>query len=379
MQRVRIVFDRNQDSITEHYLVYRAMGQAEPVLAYIVAQPPAPNPIRVINEVLERRNDVYYTAHGNIIEERGITVMVDGQQVIPVAVDYRHGTVRLDPVPPEDCVVTASYWFDGVEFLDTTAPQEGVTRMAPAAIDRSPPLPVQNLRLGLDTATGLVRLEFDFPPPTQGTTYRYYVVAADRLGNRSWPSETATVTLNQSLGEVPFVIQRSDDGGITWAEVAETKDRFFLDLPLFSGPMGPPQNLRAEVIPADGESGGSVKLSWDPPAPATGSTAMYRVITRSALGSYSDPSEPVGPESVERIAVRYIIRRQKVGGAEEELGGTKETSFTDSSAVEAYATYTYAVQAVDALGNVSPPATVTVETGDLMGPEAPELIEVANE
>lgn len=375
MQRVKVTFDRNQDGITEHYLVYRAMGQAEPVLAHIVAHPLEPNPIYVENEALSRVNNVYYTAHGNIMEGRELVVTMDGERVLPVAVNYREGVITIAPVPPEGSLVAASYWFDGVQYLDTNRPQAGVTPMAPPAIDRSPPLPVQNPRLGLDAATGLVRLEFDLPPATSGTVYRYYVVAADHMGNRSWPSEIARVTLNQSLGEIPFVIQRSDDGGMTWAEIASINETHFLDQPLFTGPMNPVRGLAAEVLPATGGSPGQVVLSWQPPLPGSGMTAMYRIITRSALDAYSDPSYPVGPQPIDRIAVKYIVRRKNPDGSEVNLGETADLSFADT-AVEAYQTYVYSVLAADALGIVSEAMTVEVNTGDLMPPEAPAIIDI---
>lgn len=366
MQRVKIVFDRNQDSITEHYLVYRAMGQEEPVLAYIVMQPPEVHPLEVANDRLQRANDVYYASHGNIIEDRQITVYINGQQVLPAAVNYRDGCITLDPVPPLDSVVTASYWFDGIELLDSAQPQEGVTRMAPPAVDRMPPLPVQNLRLGLDQETGLVRLEFDLPPATSGTRYKYHIVAADRAGNRSWPSQTAEIVLNQSLGEMPFLIQRSLDGGATWENAGETAELFFLDNPIFSGEMNVVTQLTAEVLPASAEGPGRVLLTWMAPEPGEGVTAAYRVITRSALDAYSDPSTTIGPEAIDRIAVRYLVRRSEEGQQETELGETTECRFEDSTA-EAYKSYTYSVVAVDALENLSAPASIGVETGSLSG------------
>ena len=375
MQRVKIAFDRNRDSITEHYLVYRAMNSADPVLAYIVKQPAEENPIYVERDFLTRVGDVFYTTHGNIIQTRDIKVFVNGEQVIPVSINYVDGVIQLDPVPPEGSEVVASYYYDGVEFLDSSVEQSGVTPIAPPAVDYSPPLAVRNIRLSTNMSTGYVGIEYDLPPFTAGTTYRYYVVAADRYGNRSWPSEIGTVILDQALDDVPFIIQKSTDGGTTWEVIGETMELFFEDAPSFAGPMPPPKSAAAEIIPADGEHGGAVLISLEGPDTAVGISGMYRVITRSALGAHSDPSDAVGPIEVPRIAVKYIVRRTNPDGTTVVLGEIASTSFTDSS-VEAYQTYTYSISAVDCLGNESEPVTIEVNTDDIVPPDAPEIINV---
>lgn len=370
MQRVKISFDRNRDSITEHYLVYRATGSADPLLAYVVSHPKKENPIYVKSDILSKVGGVFYTTHGNIIESREIKVYVDGEQVIPVEINYRDGVINLGFEPMDGSVVTASYWYDGVEFIDTDTPQTGVTPMAPPAVDQTPPLPARNPRLYQDQHTGLVVLEFDMPPESQGTTFRYFVVAADRFGNRSWPSEIGVITLNQNLDDVPFIIQASEDGGITWTNVTETNETTFTDTPIYSGPMQPVRDLSYEVLPnVDGT--GSVVLRWNPPAEDIGVTKMYRVITRSALGAYSDPSEVVGPEQVARMAVKYLVKRTDSAGNTVDLGETTATEFTDEG-VGVSERYTYAVIAVDCCGNESESVSVEVETGELAPPESGE-------
>lgn len=367
MWRVKVAFDRNRDSITEHYLVYRSMNSADPVLAYIVQHPKEENPIYVENDFLTRVGDVFYASHGNIIESRDIKVFVNGEQVIPVGINYADGVIQLDPVPPDGSEVVASYYYDGVEFLDSSAEQDGVTPMAPPAVDYSPPLAVRNVRLSTNMNTGYVRLEYDLPPFTEGTTYKYYVVAADRYGNRSWPSEIGEVTLDQALDDVPFIIQRSTDGGATWEVIGETVELFFEDAPAFVGPMPSPNNVAAEV-----DQSGAVVISWKEPDAVFGMSAMYRVITRSALGAYSDPSDAVGPTEVPRVAVKYIVRRTDPDGTTTVLGETADTSFTDSG-VEAHQTYIYSVSAVDCLGNESELVTIEVNTGDTAPPETIQI------
>jgi len=374
MQRVKIAFDRNQDSVTQQYLIYRALGSNEPVLAYIVEHPAEVNLIRVTGDILQRTGDVYYTSHGNIIEDRSIEVKVDDQVIEPVMVDYHNGVIRFSFLPEPDSAVTASYWYDGVELVDTSMAAPGVTRVAPPAVDRNPPKPVQNPVISLDPETKLARISFEEPPLTEGTTYRYFVVAADTRGNRSWPSTEMSATLNQSIGEVPYVVQRSTDGGATWENFKETRELFVLDMPQFSGPTAPPADLSAQVIPADRETPGEVRLMWSTPAPDNGITHMYRVITRSALDALSDPSVAVGPEEVPHVAVRYRIKRTD-GSNEIVLGETTEQEFADKT-VMPYMNYTYSVCAIDAAENISEAAVITVDTSDLIPPEAPEIVDV---
>lgn len=375
MQRVKVSFTRNQDEVTEYYLVYRAMESAEPVLAYIVEHPQTVNPVQVVNETLAGEGSRYMLSHGCVIENLPLEIRVDGTAVSPVAVDYKDGVVTLDPAPAAGSTVTASYWFDGVTFLDSTAGQDGVTRMGSAAIDRSPPQPVRNPRIGLDEETGMVKVEFDLPEETPGTLYTYYIVAQDHAGNRSWPSGSASIRLNQSLGDPPFVVERTRDEGVTWNIIAETKNLYILDYPYCDGPMTAPGNLEAEVIPADGDIPGRIELTWEAPGGVVCTSWTYRITTRSALGAYSDPSETVGPVALDRIAVKYLVKRS-VGGVIDKVVDVTGLAYIDTD-IQPNHTYTYSVQAVDVLGSVSEPVSVTVESGDLIPPDAPEIIEVS--
>lgn len=357
MQRIKLVFTRSKDDVTQQYIVYRAVSEGTPMPAYVIEHPQEANLIRIEDDVLFNDGGIYYTTYGNIFEE-SINIKVDGQHVTPVAIDYAAGSIILDPVPDPAAIVTADYYFDGITVIDTSTPQPGVTPLSEPAVDRTPPQPATNPRLNRDLQSGLVRLEYDMPPAASGTTYEYYVVSADRFGNRSWPSPIAQSTLFQNMDTIPFIIERSTDEGATWETVGETSELVFFDTPFFIGPMSPVEELSGEVQAIDETI--QVVLSWQPPQATYGQTMMYRVRTRSALGAISDPSAEVGPEEFERVAVRYAVYR-KTGEDMELLGHTTELTFTDPD-VELDTTYTYAVAAVDALDNESEPVEIEIAT-----------------
>lgn len=373
MQCVKLMFTRSNDSATQQYIIYRALGDGEPLPVYVVEHPSDVNPIQIKGDRLLNSGEVYYTSYGNILKDYDIIVKVDGEPTDPATIDYEAGSVTFDPALDPGAVVTMDYWFDGIEVLDTKVPQKGVTILAEQAIDRSPPRPVNNLRIIRDHETGLVRLEYDLPPTTAGTVYRYYVVAADRVGNKSWPSPSVDVTLNHSLGEVPFIIERSVDEGETWEIAAETAEQYFLDKPHFVGAMGVVSNPQIDVQVIDGK--GTVVLKWQAPQMPPGTTPMYRIRTRSALNAVSDPSVTIGPESFERVAVKYHIYKAVSGGSPELFDTVTTTSLTDNT-IEPYMTYEYTIVAVDALGNESDGVTVSIQTGDLIPPLEPYLVDV---
>lgn len=372
MQRVKLTFDRNQDGLTEQYLVYRALGSGNSELAMSIQHPSQPNPLFVQDEAPRVINGHYYTRHGNLLLDRGFTVKINGAAVEDVWVDEVTGHIQFAVSPSPTDLVEISYWFDGVEVVDTSRPQEGVARFIPPAVDRTPPLPVRNVQLTPAPETGEVVLSWEPPPPTSGTTYRYSVVAADTHGNRSLPSAEVVVVLNQSLGEVPYVVERSTDGGLNFEVAGETKELVWRDMVSFDAPPSPPVELAALVEPASGEKPAAVVLTWAPGPASGGLSNVYRIRTRSALDAYSDPSEMVGPVEVEQQVAYYLVERY--AGDQLELTVTiPETTYRDTAILD-FTTYTYRIYSMDPGGRQSGAAEIVVETGDISPPDAPEIL-----
>lgn len=361
MQRVKLTFDRNQDSLTEEYLIYRALGDGESELAMSVAQPAGTNPVAISNEVPRLVNGHYYTGHTHLLLDMGYSVKVDGAPVEEVWLDPASGHIQFATPPAPGSLVTVSYWFDGVEVVDTDTAQAGVTRFAPAAVDRTPPLPVQNLQLAASPETAEVVLSWEPPPPAAGTAYRYRIVAADAAGNRSLPSAEVMAVLNQSLGRTPYVVERSEDGS-SFVTVGETAELAWREGVSFSTPPDPPGNLAALFEPSAGEEPAAVVLSWEPATGAGELSAVYRVRTRSDLDAYSDPTPPVGPVVVEQKIAHYVVERYS--GEQLELTTTVTGETYRDATVGVPAVYTYRVSAVDVSGQQGGAASTTIDTGN---------------
>ncbi|MFJ3667719.1 PA14 domain-containing protein [Streptomyces sp. NPDC090106] len=226
----------------------------------------------------------------------------------------------------------------------------------------------------------------DTPPPT-GQTYYYEVRAYDKAGNESaGTADQAVTTVDKTPPAAPFVEQDvcATDDRLAGPELVTTAENK-ADIALYQA-----QRKDAATGAWTTVYEGTKGPFCDPGQPADGSVATYRGRARDAAGNWSaysaattftlwDTVPPKAPEgahityeggvphllwTADPAAATYqVLQLDPATGAYVDATDTATTTATDVELRQRAAvadTYRYAVRALDAKGNASAPAEVTL-------------------
>lgn len=325
MQRIRLRFSRNQDPDTVAYKVYRQAGgpvTEQSPLIMIIEQPASPQILTVKDEVLTRIGPGRYRArHKHWLPHPPETIYIDGQPAaVPYTLDAAEGVVRFEEAISPYSVVTTDYAFDGIEVWDDEREQDGVTFFGPYAYDQAVPEAPANLKLEAEDANHRVVLTWD-APVSQGSTFHYRIQAVDAQGRASRLSEEAAATVSENLDDVPFLVERSYDGGQTWAQMSRTNRTIIIDY--YAG-MALPSVLRDVDVTVEPDSAAKtvdVVFHWTSPTQELMDTPMYRVRALNK-GQIPGPySSPVGPIQAPVYLSSIVVRRKPWDGTYPSFAG----------------------------------------------------------
>ncbi|MDQ3893850.1 MAG: hypothetical protein M3292_04170, partial [Actinomycetota bacterium] len=217
----------------------------------------------------------------------------------------------------------------------------------------------------------------------QGTPYSYTVYAQDVAGNLSDVSETAAITTpdftppTAPSGLSAQILQNPGRVSLSWTASTDNAAVVGYRVSRDAVPLGEAQTTSYTDASATGPASYTYSIeAYD--AAGNVSAAATIAVTTPDLAAPSAPRRLVAhasrrPPAVvlrwsassDNIGVRgYRISRDGVL-----LGETTATTYTDASPARV-ATATYSVQAYDAAGNMSAPATVAA-WADLLAPSAP--------
>lgn len=375
MKRIWLRFSRNQDPETTAYRVYRQANgpvtEQSPLLM-VIQQPAEPRSMKVEGEVLTRIGPGrYQTRYQHWLSDTPDALYIDGA---PASVAYRcdpvKGIIYFTRAIEPHRVVTADYTFDGIEVLDDDGEQEGVTFYGPYAYDQSVPVAPPNVKLMKDPDADQVILTWDLPV-SQGTTFHYRIQAVDGAGRTSRFSGEASATLANNLDDVPYLVERSYDGGQTWLQVSRLNRAMYHES--CTG-MAPPERLQGAAVaavPAAGLPAVNITFTWNVPDGEVNSP-LYRVKAVNKGQVPGEASSPAGPVAVPAVLQSIVIRRKAWDGTYPTFDGPDAetiatlsgttTTYTDP-AVPDQSHWAYAIYAVSQ-GKASPPVEIQVLIGD---------------
>ncbi|MFF4760005.1 PA14 domain-containing protein [Streptomyces sp. NPDC001292] len=252
-------------------------------------------------------------------------------------------------------------------------------------------------RLTTTTATSAT----DTPPPT-GEVFSYQVRAHDKAGNESTGnSDRPVTTVDRTPPAAPFLELDicAEDDKVAGPELVTTA----------ANAAGIVQYEAQRRDPATGAwttvYTGARGPFCDHGQPADGSTATYRGRARDAAGNWSvystattfrlfdtiAPAAPAGARVEYRSGVPHLVWTADADAARYEVfqldpatgawlkafGGTAATTRTDvvpRQQVPFADEYRYAVRALDAVGNASAPAEITLRMADRPEPTVPYML-----
>ena len=310
-KRVRLQFDRNKDIRTEYYYVYRS---TEPSIhrhtprIMKIKQIPTPNP--VFTQDIAKRIDerTYQLSHRGIFKDLLCEIYVNGEiALLDTYILYEEeGIIRFTEDRKESDIVTAQYYFDGIEVIDdfTGSGFLTVEYYGPPAEDMAaPPVPT-NLQMTVRSSEGEVELSYSIPE-NEGQTFYYSIEARNEKGDYSLLSPLISVHLKEEVAQV--LVEASTDG-ITWSLIGTSSDTFYVDA---HGDTEPPEPLNQAAVSSTPSSQGKaiVTFTWETPLKneKISFSPRYRVRTQLANGVVSEASQPIGPELIRSDLEKIVI------------------------------------------------------------------------
>ncbi len=387
LHRIRLTFNRNLDSQTTRYRIYRADHtdvQRTDVMIMEVAQIREINPIEVINEKLTMiTQSIYAFKYEQIYmdESHPVIIYFDGRDAMyetGYMIDFELGQIQFDE--PTNKLVTADYYFDGIEVLDDDRDQAGVKYIGPIAKDYSIPDPPWDVALTVEDSIVLTYK----PGALFGRNYYYKAVALDDVGHFSNLSTEASVYIMTGLPKYPYIIESSKDHGTSWIMSGRTSELKYTEYGLDRVPPDNIANFNSVVELKHNLSTANVKLTWDQVTDSHPGveSPMYRVRMATESGAISLPSVMVGPVFVKTEIDKIVVRRRFYDGSIPSFDGTDSetiivlnslsTTYTDI--VTDNSEYIYSIFAVDRAGNISTGTTLRVDVGDATAPYTPDII-----
>lgn len=389
----RLTFDRNQDTITKKYRVFRS---TDPVVSrnsvhvMDITHPESPNPVFIEGAILTQMTTLQYkTKHRNLFTSSDAypqIVYVNGLEAVRYGytyiVDTKNGYVKFKTALPAGAVVTMDYYFDGIRVIDCITPQPGVTFYGPMAQDNSVPKPPVSLTLNGDNATNAVVLGWQ-PGGSTGEVYYYRVDAIDEKGDYSQLCASMSAYMSAGYDLRGYVVERCTDGEL-WEIIGRTGDLTYSDPGTDKTAPYPVTNVSATVTLNNNQSTGEVSLQWtNPSGDPVKQTGKYRLRVISSAGQWSDPSEEVGPIYIETDIAYIVIRRKVYDGnypTYTDPDATTIIKFSDpttSAHIDTASdntTWAYSIFRVDVGGNYSLAGTALASIGNATPP--PEITSI---
>lgn len=391
-KRIRLTFNRNQDSETQHYRVFRDdqpdidHKTSQDRIVMKVDHPRHINPITVGPERLTRETEkIYALAHRNILlqfnnKEYPFEVTVNGEATAAFGLDVEEGKIVFDEARTlDDVVIAKTYTFDGVQVWDYEAEEEGKTYYGPEAKDTSAPSIPQNITIEKEIERNRLILKWDVVSP-KGKLFYYRIDAAIDDQRYSKLGLLRNVFLQEPLADRPYLIERSDNGK-RWVEIARVKSNVFYEYMIDRSAPSAITTLTSEAFLIKNAGRAQIELKWDAIRDdAAGRTSMYRVRVQNRVGITGEPSVSVGPIPFKVELSHILIRRKVYDGSLPSYDGNdaetiatltklSETKFLDM--VSDNTQYVYGMWVVDKGGNYSAITSTTIFVADATPPAAP--------
>jgi hypothetical protein len=372
-KRVRLQFDRNKDIRTEYYYVYRSI---EPSIhrhtprIMKIKQIPFPNPVFAQDTAKRIDERTYQFSHRGIFEDRPYAIYVNGEIASPSTYTLygEEGVIRFMEDREESDIVTAEYYFDGIEVVDDFTGNEHlqVEYYGPPAEDIAAPSAPTNLQMTVRSSEGEVELSYSIPE-NEGQTFYYSIEARNDKGDYSLLSPLISVHLKEDIAQV--LIEASTDG-IAWSLIGTSSDTYYIDT---HGDTEPPEPLsQATVFSSPANQGKAiVTFTWETPLKneKISFSPRYRVRTQLANGVISEASQPIGPELIRSNLEKIVILAKAntdVFPTYNDPTATTVAEITDYNSgqysYEAIAgrKYNYSLFVVDKSGNYSIATTLSI-------------------
>ncbi|QKZ19868.1 PA14 domain-containing protein [Streptomyces chartreusis] len=239
--------------------------------------------------------------------------------------------------------------------------------------------------------TGTTATTYTDAPPATGKTYYYEVRAYDKAGNESaGTADQGVTTVDKTPPAAPYIEQDgcSSDPKLAGPQLVTTVENA-ADIVLYQAQRKNPATGAWSTV-YEGTKG----AFCDPGQPANGNKATYRGRARDAAGNWSaysaatefalfDAVPPAAPADLhityeagvphlvwtpDTDAAKYeVLQHDPATGAYLNALGTATTTVTDVVPLQKVALadeYRYSVRALDAKGNASGPAEVTLKMAD---------------
>ena len=310
-KRVRLQFDRNKDIRTEYYYVYRS---TEPSIhrhtprIMKIKQIPFPNPVFTQDTAKRIDERTYQLSHRGIFKDLPCEIYVNGEIVLldTYILYEEEGIIRFTEDREESDIVTAQYYFDGIEVIDDFTGNEHlqVEYYGPPAEDITTPPAPTNLQMAVRSSEGKVELSYSIPE-NEGQIFYYSIEARNDKGDYSLLSPLISAHLKEDVAQV--LIEASTDG-TAWNVIGTSSDTHYIDT---HGDTEPPEPLsQATVSSTPGSQGKAiVTFTWKTPLKneKISFSPRYRVRTQLANGVVSEASQPIGPELIRSDLEKIVI------------------------------------------------------------------------
>lgn len=387
--RVRLRWNRNTDSSTNYYKVYRsAREDVDRNDRYImkVKHPAKPNWISVEHEVPERLSNIrYQLEHDTLRRDREVQVFVNNNPAnhLLKSVDKLDGQIIFTEPPASDDVITVNYEFDGIEIIDDILEQDAMIEyLGPPAEDRNTPQTPDEINIVPLPEKNGVKVMWS-ESSTGGQPFYYRVEAGDGQGNFSALSNEIEVVLDGGLSQKGYVIERSIDNGRTWRIVSQIPYKEYYEFGIDTMKPSPAKikTWSAKTLPNKGKGEVYIELFDYEDVTEPQASPLYRVYSRSSYGAISDPTDVVGPIYIKIPITKIVVIRQNRDTLSEfevpEINGEHSilvAEFEDLSECKTWdypddnSSWRYAIYAIDNLGNHSIASMLDVKISNASPP-----------